>query len=324
MQTASPLPPSALHAPIEPHASGWLDVGDGHRVYWEQSGTPQGIPVVFLHGGPGSSTKPDHRRYFDPAHYRIVLFDQRGCGRSTPAGHLEANTTQALIADMERLREHLGIDRWVVFGGSWGSTLGLAYAQAHPERVLRMILRGIFLASETELDWYFVSLRNFIPQAWETLWSLAPGVHWRALVHAYAARITGSDPAAALEAAGRWNAYETAIMSIGETAAMPPAAPTDAGALARARVQVHYLDHACFLAPDQLLDGMPGIAHIPALLHHGGMDFVCPPVTAYELARRWPSAKLTMHPQAKHASSHPALERALVDAADRTRDLLGG
>lgn len=324
MQTSSTPPPSALYPPIEPSVAGWLDVGDGHRVYWEQSGSATGIPVLFLHGGPGSSTKSDHRRYFDPARYRIVLFDQRGCGRSTPAGHIEANTTQALIADMERLREHLGIDRWIVFGGSWGSTLGLAYAQAHPARVMRMILRGIFLASEAELEWYFVSLRNFIPQAWESLWSLAPGVHWRELVSAYAARITGSDTAVALEAAERWNAYETAIMSIGETAAMPPASPTDAGALARARVQVHYLDHACFLAPDQLLAGMPAIAHIPALLHHGGMDFVCPPVTAHELARRWPSAALTMHPQAKHASSHPALERALVDAADRTRDLLGG
>lgn len=315
-------PATALYPPLESTMAGLLDVGDGHRVYWEQSGTPSGTPVLFLHGGPGSSTKPDHRRYFDPAFYRIVLFDQRGCGRSEPAGAIAANDTHSLVADIERLREHLGVERWVIFGGSWGSTLGIAYAQAHPGRVVRMILRGIFLASHTELDWYFVGLRQFIPEAWESLWSIAPGAHWKTLVARYAAMICSDDSAVAGPAAARWNAYETAIMSIGESAPMPPAATTDAGAIARARVQVHYLHHDCFLKPGQLLDGMASIAHVPAILHHGRMDFVCPPVTAFEVARRWPAATLTFHSQAKHASSHPALEAALVAATKATRDAL--
>ncbi len=308
---------SALYPPLEPYRSGHLEVTGGHRIWFEESGNRLGRPVLFLHGGPGSSTKPDHRRYFDPAHYRIVLFDQRGCGRSTPAGGVENNTTAHLIDDIEHLRALLGIERWLLFGGSWGSTLALAYAQAHPARVERLILRGIFLASKAELDWYFVGLRQFIPEAWESLWSVDPRSSWPRLVRWYQAAL--QRPGAGAVAA-RWSAFETAVMSIGDTQPMPPPAGADDALIARARVQVHYLAHDCFLRPGQLLDEMGRIAHLPAVLLHGRQDFVCPPSTAFDLARRWPTARLTFVEQAKHASSHPALERELVAAADAARD----
>ncbi|MCW5627077.1 MAG: prolyl aminopeptidase [Burkholderiales bacterium] len=311
----------SLYPSIQPFHSDHLAVTGGHRIAFEQSGNPDGMPVLFLHGGPGSSSKPDHRRYFDPSFYRIVLFDQRGCGRSEPAGGLDCNTTDHLVDDIERLRITLGIDRWVLFGGSWGSTLALAYAQAHPGQVRHLILRGIFLASHSELDWYFVGLRQFLPEAWEELWSEAPGRTWQQLVRRYETLLRGPD---ASRAAARWSAYETAIMSIGEAQPMAPPANGDAALVARARVQVHYLAHDSFLRPGQLLDGVATIAHLPAILLHGRMDFVCPPVTAHALARRWPNARLTFVEQAKHASSHPALERTLVAAADAVRDRLRG
>ncbi len=310
---------SLLYPPLDPYRAGHVPVGGGHRVYFEESGNPQGRPVLFLHGGPGSSTKPDHRRYFDPAYYRIVLFDQRGCGRSEPLGDVRDNTTDHLIADIEALRELLGVDRWLLFGGSWGSTLALAYAQTHPARVSRLILRGIFLASNSELDWYFTGLRQFIPEAWERLHEHHPGVAWPDLVHAFEAALHDPDEAVAARAAARWNAYETAIMSIGETQPMPPSTADVPGAVARARVQVHYLAHGCFLRDRQLLDDLDRIAHLPAVILHGRQDFVCPPITAWELAQRWPAAKLAFIEPAKHASSHPALERALVAAAEAAR-----
>ncbi|MBI1394822.1 MAG: prolyl aminopeptidase [Betaproteobacteria bacterium] len=314
---------SALYPPLEPFDSGLLDVGHGHRVHFEQCGRPDGRPVLFLHGGPGSACKPDHRRYFDPAYYRVVLFDQRGCGRSRPFGATVHNTTPDLIADIERLRDRLGIQRWVLFGGSWGSTLALAYAQAHPGRVERLVLRGIFLASQAELDWYFTGLRHFIPEARERLFEGTARDDWHALLTRYDALLNDPDPAVATAAAHRWNAYESAIMSIGEPAPTSPAADTDSGSLGRARVQVHYLAHGCFLEDGQLAANLPRIAHLPAVLLHGRQDFVCPPVTAYELARNWPAAKLAFIETAKHASSHPDLERALVAAVDAIRDAAG-
>jgi proline iminopeptidase len=312
-------PVSSLYAPLAATFEGHLHRPGGHRVYYEESGRRDGVPVLFLHGGPGSSTKPDHRRYFDPAHYRIVLCDQRGCGRSLPLGSIAENTTAQLVGDIEAIREVLGIERWMMFGGSWGSTLALAYAQTHPQRVTRLILRGIFLASHAELDWYFTGLRQFIPEAWERLYAQAPGASWPALVRSYDAALNHPDGLVAGSAAARWNAYESAIMSIGEAPPMPSAATDVPGAIARARVQVHYLAHDCFLRDRELLHNVHRIAHLPATLLHGRLDFVCPPVTAWELARDWPSARLTFIESAKHASSHPALERALVAAADAAR-----
>ncbi|MGE0705840.1 MAG: prolyl aminopeptidase, partial [Vicinamibacterales bacterium] len=306
----------------EPRESGFLDSPDGHRVYYEWSGNPAGEPVLFLHGGPGSSCKPDHRRYFDPAFYRIVLFDQRGCGRSEPSGALRGNSTPDLVADIERIRERLGVARWILFGGSWGSALALAYAQAHPARVRRMILRGIFLASRSELDWYFVGLRQFLPESWERLYEGCEPGDWDALLRIFDARLHDVDIAAAMAAAARWNAYEAAIMSIGQAPSVETASPPDASALARARVQVRYLLNGCYLDDGQLLREIGRVAHIPAVLLHGRQDFVCPPITAHALARAWPAARLTILPRAGHASSHPDLERALVAATDAVRDEL--
>lgn len=310
-----------LHPPIEPRQSGHLAVSGGHRVYFEESGNPRGQPVLFLHGGPGSASKPDHRRYFDPVAYRIVLFDQRGCGRSEPAGAIHDNTTSHLVADIEAIRERLGVRQWTLFGGSWGSSLALAYAQAHPQRVGCLILRGIFLASRDELSWYFLGLRQFIPEAWHALWDGIPvaPADWPGLVRAYDAMLHQPDTTAAIDAARRWNAYETAIMSIGMEAPMAASANDAPGALARARIQVHYLAHDCFLRPGELLDNLPRVSHLPATIVHGRMDFVCPPVTAYELAARWPGAKRVFVARAGHASSHPDLERELVLAADAAR-----
>lgn len=309
-----------LYPPLEATRVLSLPVDGGHVLYVEESGSPAGLPVLFLHGGPGSSTKPDHRRYFDPARYRIVLFDQRGCGRSAPLGATNDNTTWHLVADIEHIRETLDVDRWLLFGGSWGSTLALAYAQRHPERVARMILRGIFLASADELEWYFVGLRQFLPEAWARLYEAAPAADRWQLVRTYRDLVHDPDPRVAIPAAARWNAYETAIMSIGEAQGMPDIGAGDAGGLARARVQLHYLANSCFLRDRQLLDDIDRIAHIEAEILHGRQDFVCPPVTAYELAQRWPRARLTYVEQAKHASSHPALESELVRAADDARD----
>ena len=314
--------PRTLFPPLEPRRTEWLAVNGGHEIHVEESGHPDGLPVVFLHGGPGSQVKPDHRRYFDPALWRIVLFDQRGCGRSRPLGGTEANTTAHLLDDMETLRRHLGVERWVVFGGSWGSTLGLAYAQAHPDRVLGMVLRGIFTASRSELDWYFTGLRQFLPEAWARLHAEDEGVAWPELVARFRQRLHHPDAALARAAAARWNAYEAAIMAIGDQS-LPATASVDDAALARARVQVHYLAQGCFLTDRQLLDNVARIAHLPALLLHGRQDFVCPPVTAWELASRWPAAELRFVETARHASSHPDLEQALVAAAGRMAARLG-
>lgn len=308
-----------LYPPIEPNRSGHLPVSDGHAIWFEESGNAAGEPVLFLHGGPGSFTRPDHRRYFDPAHYRIVLFDQRGCGKSTPRGSLIGNSTQHLISDIERLRLHLNVERWTLFGGSWGSTLALAYAQAHPARVRFIIVRGIFVCSEAELEWYFVGLRQFIPEAWAALFSLAPEQPWQSLINAYQNALHSADQDLQRDAAARWNGYESAIMGIGEAAPMAPAVADFGAALDRARVQVHYLQHRGFLEDRALLSNMPRISHIPGIILHGRMDFVCPPVTAYELAERWPRARFTIVESAKHAASHPALERELVAAADEAR-----
>ncbi len=307
---------TTLYPPIEPHLRGFLPEADGHRVRYEVSGNPQGVPVLFLHGGPGSSAKPDHRRYFDPARYRIVLFDQRGCGGSLPAGGLAANTTAHLVGDIERLRELLGVRRWILFGGSWGSTLALAYAQARPQAVLRLVLRGIFLASRAELDWYFDGLEEFVPEARARLFEPAPGAPWPVLVKTYEGLLNHPDAGVAAEAAAHWSAFESAVMAIGESAAMPPPASGDEALLARARVQVHYLAHECFLRPGELLDNVARIAHLPATLVQGRMDFVCPPRTAVALHRRWPGSRLVMVEQGRHASSHPGIERELVAAAD--------
>ncbi len=309
-----------LFPPLDPFASGWLDVGDGHRMAWEVSGNPRGIPVVFLHGGPGAATAPPYRRFFDPAFWRIVLFDQRGCGRSSPNADLEANTTAHLVADIERLRVHLGIARWLTFGGSWGSTLALAYGQAHPERVLGFVLRGVFLFRPAEVEWFMTGMGRFFPEAWRAFTGhLAP--HERVdLLAAYHRRLTDSDPAVQLAAAREWCAYEESCARL-----LPrPDRGTmdDAACLAMARIECHYMVNRGFLEPGQLLANLPRIAHLPAAIVQGRYDMVCPPATAEELARAWPGARLALVPDAGHSAMEPGVRTALVAAVEGMRRLI--
>jgi proline iminopeptidase len=270
---------------------------------------------VFLHGGPGSRTRAVHRRFFDPQFYRIVLFDQRGCGQSTPLGRTAENTTRHLVADIEAIRNHLGLDRVMLFGGSWGSTLALAYAVAHPDRVPAMVLRGIFFATRVEVDWYLDALRNFVPEAWEAL-AEGEGGNLPARYHGL---VSGQDDRHALAAARRWVAYEEAIMGLdaGNKAAGPAGGAADV--LARARIQLHYLVHDCFLEPGELASGLGRLAGVPALIVQGRLDLVCPPRAAYELARRLPRAELRLVERGGHSATVPEIARALRRATDDMR-----
>jgi len=312
---------SDLFSPIEPRETGMLELGAGHSMYYELSGRSDGAAAVFLHGGPGSSCNPGHRRFFDPAFYSIVLFDQRGCGRSMPSGETAFNTTLDLVEDLERLRQHLGIEHWLVFGGSWGSTLALAYAQTHPERVSGLVLRGLFLASKTELSWYLEGLRHFLPEAWHQFAEAVTQPTSAKLLAYYGARIGASDR----DAARRWAAYENATMAVGETAVAAPAAGQNAddnALLARVRVQLHYLVNECFLEPGALLDRVGRIKHLPAILVQGRRDLACPPITAYALKQAWPALELRMVEDGGHSAMHPAMSTALVQATQQMKLLL--
>jgi proline iminopeptidase len=304
----------ALYPPLEPYASGWFDAGDGHRIWHEQCGNAEGKPVVFLHGGPGSSINPGHRRFFDPSFYRIVLLDQRGCGRSTPRGEVHANTTPHLVEDLERLRRLLGIERWLLFGGSWGSTLALAYSQEHPGAVTGLVLRGLFLASDEEVAWFLTGLRHFLPEAWDAFAAGAEDSSAAGLLRHYSARMELDDEAAA----ARWTAWESAVMSVGELSSA--AASADASALARVRIQLHYLVNRCFLMPGELLRGMERLRPLPAILVQGRRDLVCPPGTAYTLRGRWPGAELRIVEEGGHSAMHPAMARALVQATQDMKE----
>ncbi len=304
-----------LYPELEPFAVQQLAVGGGHTIHVEECGDPRGFPAVFLHGGPGSRTRAVHRRFFDPQFYRIVLFDQRGCGQSTPLGSTADNTTRHLVADIEAIRNHLGLDRVMLFGGSWGSTLALAYAVAHPDRVAGMVLRGIFFATRAEVDWYLDALRNFVPEAWEALAQGEGG----SLLARYHGLVSEQDDRRALAAARRWVAYEEAIMGLdaGNKAAGPAGGPADV--LARARVQLHYLVHDCFLEPGELASGLGRLAGVPALIVQGRLDLVCPPRAAYELARRLPRAELRLVERGGHSATEPEIARALRRATDDMR-----
>jgi proline iminopeptidase len=304
-----------LYPPIEPDRTGHLDVGDGHRIYWETSGTPDGKPVVVLHGGPGAGTSPTQRRHFDPAAYRIVLFDQRGSGRSTPFAATHANTTWHLVADMERLREHLGIDRWQLFGGSWGCALALAYAQTHPDRVSEIVLRGTFLLRPRELDWlYRGGAGALFPEAWHRFLALVPpGADPLA---AYRDLLDGADPTPAAVA---WSAWEGATVSLLPNPRMVAQYEDPRFAVPFARLALHYFLNRGWLDDDQLLRDAPVLAGIPGTLVQGRYDVVCPPVTAYELHRAWPGSTLAILPTAGHAVSDPGVLSALRAATDGYR-----
>ncbi len=310
-----------LYPPLEPGRSGHLRVSELHEVYWEESGSPAGTPVVFVHGGPGGGASADDRRFFDPAAYRIVLFDQRGAGKSRPHASLEENTTWDLVADMERLRRHLGIERWVVFGGSWGSTLSLAYAERHPERVRALVLRGIFLLRPHEIRWFYQEGASFIfPDAWEEYLAPIPPAERGDLVAAYHRRLIGDDPAVRTEAARAWSRWEASTSKLQPDPRLIERFGDESMADAFARIECHYFVNGGFFAsPDELLDGVDRIREIPAVIVQGRYDVVCPITTAWDLHRRWPEADFLVVPDAGHSATEtPTIDR-LVTATDRFR-----
>lgn len=306
------MPATDLYPPIDPIEKGFLAVGDGHHLYWEVSGNPQGTPVVFLHGGPGASTQPTFRRFFDPAVWKIILFDQRGCGQSTPSASIAANTTPHLIADMEKLRLHLGVQSWVLFGGSWGSTLALAYGQAHPNRVLGFILRGIFLFRPSEVEWFLSGMGTFFPEVQHKFSTFLPVAERENLLVSYDKRLNHPDPTIHLPAAHAWYSYEEACARLLPKA--PAIPPDDIGALTIARLECHYMVNGGFMEPNQLLDNLPKITHLPCLMVQGRYDVICPPVSAFDLAQAWPGSRLTLVPDAGHSALENGTRQSLVKA----------
>lgn len=311
-----------LYSPIEPYNQGMLRVSKIHEIYFEESGNPEGKPALFVHGGPGGGTDPRHRRFFDPRRYRIVLFDQRGCGRSTPHANLEENTTWDLVADIERIRAHLGIDRWLVFGGSWGSTLALTYAETHPDRVTELVLRGIFLLRKWEIDWFYQEGANRIfPEAWEAYLAPIPEAERGDLLSAYHTRLTSPDRAVALAAARAWSTWEGSTSCLFPDPDLIKKMSDDAFATAFARIECHYFKHLGFFEREtQLLDGAGALADIPGVVVQGRYDVVCPAQSAWDLVKVWPRAELTIVPDAGHAAMELGTLDALVRATDRFGD----
>ena len=307
-----------LYPEIEPFDSGMLDVGDGHRIYWERVGTKGAKPAVFLHGGPGGGISPVHWRLFDPKRYDVILFDQRGCGKSTPHAELEANTTWHLVADIERLREMAGFDKWLVFGGSWGSTLALAYAETHPERVSELVVRGIYTLTKAELAWYYqFGVSEMFPEKWERFLAPVPESERGNLMAAYRKRLTSPDKAVQLEAAKAWSLWE------GETITLLPEPETSAKfaqddfAIAFARIENHYFVHGGWLEEGQLLRDAGKLRGIPGLIVHGRYDMPCPARYAWALHKAWPEAEFYLIEGAGHAFSEPGILDRLIYATDK-------
>jgi len=309
----------------EPTRSGHLQVSDLHALYYEESGNPQGKPVVFIHGGPGSGTDAWQRGFFNPALYRIVLFDQRGAGKSRPHAALEQNTTWDLVADIEKLRTHLGIERWQVFGGSWGSTLALAYAETHPERVTELVLRGIFLGRKRELNWlYQFGASEIFPDAWQTFVGLIPPAERDDMVRAYHTRLTSSDAETRLAAAKVWSGWEGKVSKLMPDATFVAHYEEGEFALAFARIEAHYFINRCFMPEDDhLLRNVGRIRHIPAVIVHGRYDICCSISNAFDLHRAWPEAELIVVPDAGHSAAEPGNSRALVAATERFAERSG-
>ncbi len=305
-----------LYPPIRPLQSFHMPVGDGHQLCVEECGRPDGIPVITLHGGPGGGVSPALRRFFDPRKYRIILFDQRGCGRSTPHGGLEANTTRHLIEDIERIRERMGVDQWLVFGGSWGATLSLAYARAHPDRCLGLVLRGVFLCTQIELDWFYRHGANMLfPDAWERLVEPLAPEEREDVIRAYYERLAETDIVRRRPDALAWSRWESALISMTGDPSAPLADPIRADALAR--LETHYFLHKGFFEKDGiLLEDAARFNHLPGVIVQGRYDVVTPPRSAWALAREWPKARLQMIGDAGHAAGEPGVVDALVRATD--------
>ena len=307
-----------LYPPVEPYARGHLDVGDGHRVYWEMCGNPSGKPAVFLHGGPGGGFSPEHRRLFDPRRYRVLLFDQRGCGKSTPHGSLDANTTWDLVADIERLRRLMDVERWLVFGGSWGSTLALAYAQTHPERTSELVLRGIFLLRRWELLWYYQHGASLLfPDKWERFLAPIPPAERDDLIAAYRRRLLDPDPAVQLEAARAWSLWEGETITLLPNAEFSRQFGADDYARAFARIENHYFVHGGWLDEGQLVRDVGRLRAVPAVIVQGRYDIATPVASAWDLHRAWPEAEFRLVEGAGHAYSEPGIQTALLEATDR-------
>jgi proline iminopeptidase len=307
-----------LYPEIEPYDTGMLDVGDGHAIYWERVGAKGGKPAVFLHGGPGGGISPKHRQLFDPALYDVLLFDQRGCGKSTPNASLEANTTWHLVADIEKLREMAGVERWLVFGGSWGSTLALAYAETHPDRVSELVVRGVYTLTRAELDWYYqFGVSEMFPDKWERFLAPIPREERGDLMAAYRRRLVGDDKAAQVEAARAWSLWE------GETITLLPEPETsgqfgqDAFAVAFARIENHFFVHAGWLEEGQLLRDAWKLGGISGAIIHGRYDMPCPARYAWALHKAWPDAEFHLVEGAGHAYSEPGILDRLIRATDK-------
>jgi proline iminopeptidase len=302
---------------VEPYRHGMLEVDALHTLYWEECGNPDGQPVLFLHGGPGGGTSPTHRRFFDPAHYRIVLFDQRGAGKSTPLGEYRHNTTALLIDDIEKIRTMLGIEQWLVFGGSWGSTLALAYGEEFPDRCLGFVLRGIFLCTKAEVDWFVNGISHFYPEAHQRFAEAVPNFERGNLLQAYVKRLFCDEPAIYKEAARHWSRYEGSCLFLEPQAQAIEDFESDEVSLGIGRLEAHYMLNGAFMDEDQLIKNIHKIRHLPAVIIQGRYDVICPPVSAYRLHQAWPSAKMHMIGDAGHAAMEPGIATELVRATEQ-------
>ncbi|MEX2452133.1 MAG: prolyl aminopeptidase [Rhodospirillales bacterium] len=306
-----------LFPSIEPYERGMLELDGRHHMYWEQSGNPAGVPVVFLHGGPGAGVSPIHRRFFEPHHYRIVCFDQRGAGRSRPFADLTDNTTPHLIDDIERLRHHLGIGQWLVFGGSWGAALALAYGLAHPTRCLGFVLRGVFLARRGELDWFLNGMKTIFPEAWRAFIEFLPEAERHAPLESFYTRLTDSDPEIHMPAARAWSRYENSCSNL-----VPQTGGGNGNAaLALARIEAHYFKHRMFFEDGIPLEDIAVLRDKPCFIVQGRYDVVCPIISADELARAWPEADYAIVPDAGHSALEPGIRAALIEATENFRGL---
>jgi proline iminopeptidase len=316
--TIDPSQRRTLYPPIDPYDSGRLDVGDGHLIYWERCGTPGAKPVVFLHGGPGAGCSTDHRRQFDPDRYDILLFDQRGCGRSTPHASLEANTTWHLVADIERLRQLAGVERWMVYGGSWGSTLALAYAETHPDRVTELVLRGIFTFRQSELDWLYRKggASEIFPDKWDEFVAPIPEAERDDFVAAYHRRLTDPDPAVQLPAAKAWSKWEAETVTLLPSPHVIETHTSDDFAVAIARIENHYMINHGWLEEGQLIANADRLKGIPGVMVQGRYDCCTPPITAWDLHKAWPEAELNIVPDGGHLFNEPGVLDGLIRATD--------
>jgi len=308
-----------LYPSIEPYETGRLALDGLHNMYWEQSGHPEGLPVIFLHGGPGAGATAVHRRFFDPNYYRIVIYDQRGAGRSTPRGELTNNTTADLIGDIESLREHLGIKQFLLFGGSWGSTLAIAYAEAHPDRCLGLIIRGIFLGRPKEIDWFIYGLSKVFPEAWRDLVAVLPEDERGDILANFYCRLLDEDPKVHLPAARAWSRYEGACSTLHPSPETLAAFGEESMAYALARIETHYFTNGNFLSDNELLDNLSAVTQLPCTIIQGRYDMICPIATADELHRAWVGSEMIIVPDAGHSAMDSGVREALIKTTEHCK-----